>query len=205
MSWLADLFQHRVCLTRVLERDCKYLAQIRYAFFWYTLASQEEVGYDYGNEYEENRRLLESMRWVAKQWAIKHNGEFLGTVEYVSFRDKIKDKFRKMFTGPCGMQGARGDMGMPGAEGPIGPRGRSYDDIQCPHCETYRTDIRPPVALHFDMFGADAPMVYTCHASKCGRQSNWIVYNGAFLHAGSITQHVVGDDAEPAAPDSAVS
>lgn len=202
MNWLRDLFRYKVCLTRVLERDCKYLAQVRFAFFWLTVASKEEVGYDYGAEYEENRRLLDSMRWVAKQYATKYNGQYLGTVEYVPLRDKIKRKFRNMFTGPTGMMGAKGDMGIPGCEG---PRGRAFDDIQCPHCETYRTDVRPPVALHFDHFGEDVPLIYTCRFSKCRRQSNWIVYNGAFLHAGSITQHVVGDDAKPTTPDSAVS
>jgi hypothetical protein len=199
MSWLNTLLKQKQCLTRVLERDFKYIAQVRYAFFWFTLAFEEEQEYDYGNEYEENRNRLQKMRDLAAYYARTHKGYYLGTVEYESLRDKIRAKLRAKFTGPCGVQGARGDMGTPGAEG---PRGRSYDDIQCPHCDTYRTDIRPSVPLHFDHFGEDTPLVYTCQFSKCGRQSNWIVYNGAFLHAGSITQHVVGDDAKPTVPDS---
>lgn len=202
MNWLRDMFKYKVCLTRVVERDCLYIAQIRFAFFWHTLAFKEEVGYDYGAEYEENQRLLNSMRWVAKQWAIKYNGHYLGTVEYVPLRDKIRNKIRNTFTGPPGPCGMMGAMGTPGSEG---PRGRSFDDIQCPHCETYRTDVRPSVALHFDHFGDDVPLVYTCKFSKCGRQSNWIAYNGMFLHVGTITQHAVGDDAKPTAPDSELS
>lgn len=199
MNWLRDMFKYKVCLTRVLERDHEYLAQVRYLFFWMTLASEEEAGYDYGNEYEENRSRLQKMRDLAVMHAREQNGYYIGTVRYESLRDKISAKLRAKFTGPCGMQGA---MGMPGCEG---PRGRSFDDIQCPHCETYRTDVRPSVALHFDHFGDDVPLVYTCKFSKCGRQSNWIAYNGMFLHVGTITQHAVGDDAKPTAPDSELS
>lgn len=202
MNWLKNLLDLKICTTRVLEHEYYYAAQVRFAFFWSTLEAIDKADYDYGEEYEEDQRSLGSLRLIAKMYASKYNGQYIGTVEYVSLRDKIKNKIRKTFTGPTGPCGMMGAMGAPGCEG---PRGRAYDDIQCPHCDTYRTDIRPPVKLHFDHFGEDAPMVYTCQFSKCGRQSNWIVYNGAFLHAGSITQHVVGDDAEPAAPDSAVS
>lgn len=186
MSWLSDWFKYKVCLTRVLHRDGKHIAQVRYAFVWMTLLERNtELQETYFREevYDEEQRMIQVVRDVAAAYARTHRGYYIGTIEYESLSDKIKKWFRANLTGPQGLPG------VPGCQGPMGMVGPAYDDLECPHCETRRSYIFPRVKLHFDCYGEDAPLVYTCKNVKCGKQSNWIAYNGIFLNASTITKH----------------
>lgn len=183
MSWLTDWFKYKVCLTRVIIRDDSYTAQARYAFFWYALARTVKCEYDS----EADALNLATVRTVAAEYARDHRGYYEGTIYYKPLRMKIRRWIQNNLSGPQGLPGA------PGMCGPTGLMGPAYDDIKCPHCERRHSYAHPKVKLHFDCYGEDAPLVYTCPHSRCRKQSNWIAYNGIFLNAGTITQHDPSD------------
>lgn len=189
---LRTFMKQGLCKTRVLTSEKTIVMQVRWFAlpYWFTLEGfvREKINYEseeWEELYDEEQNCQAELKQMAANYARDARGYYVGAQDYVPLRKHYRNFMLKHFVGADGVPGAQGPKGNTGAMGMMGP---AYDDIKCPHCGTYRSHIWPRVPLRLIDHGEGKPLEYICLQPDCEKSSNWIAYNGLFLHEDTIVQ-----------------